>query len=97
MAPLVLCCDHHASLQDDSRDPVYVGAVGFAASTLAIFLFSFAFNNTSFFDLYWSVAPVGLIIYWPRVAYYDGQKVGAAPPHGLTRTRQVCVGRKERC
>ena len=65
----------HIRFQYAGHDPVYVGAVGFAASAVTIFVFSFLFNNTSFFDLYWSVAPVGLIVYWPLAAYRDGQEV----------------------
>ena len=33
-------------------------------ATIAIFAFSFAFGNTSFYDAYWSVAPPILVGYW---------------------------------
>jgi steroid 5-alpha reductase family enzyme len=35
-----------------------------AAATLAVFGFSFAFRNSSFYDAYWSVAPVPLALYF---------------------------------
>ncbi len=43
-------------------------------ATIAIFAFSFAFNNTSFYDAYWSVIPPVLVAYW---AFHP--QVGADP------------------
>jgi steroid 5-alpha reductase family enzyme len=34
------------------------------AATIAVFCFSFAFGNSSFYDAYWSVAPIPIAIYW---------------------------------
>jgi steroid 5-alpha reductase family enzyme len=34
------------------------------AATFMIFLFSIAFNNSSFYDPYWSIAPVVIILTW---------------------------------
>jgi steroid 5-alpha reductase family enzyme len=34
------------------------------AATILIFIFSAAFNNSSFYDPYWSVAPVPIILAW---------------------------------
>lgn len=34
------------------------------AATLVIFAFSFAFKNSSFYDAFWSVAPLVILIYW---------------------------------
>jgi steroid 5-alpha reductase family enzyme len=44
--------------------PIAVGLVADVAATVAVFAFSFAFRNSSFYDPYWSVAPVPLLIYW---------------------------------
>lgn len=44
--------------------PIIVAATADVAATIAIFLFSFAFGNSSFYDPYWSVAPVPIALYW---------------------------------
>lgn len=46
------------------RHPVEVAWIADVAATLAIFAFSFAFGNSSFYDAYWSVAPVPIAVYW---------------------------------
>jgi steroid 5-alpha reductase family enzyme len=38
------------------------------AATLVVFAFSFAFRNSSFYDAYWSVAPIAIAAYWLAVA-----------------------------
>ena len=50
--------DHH---------PIAVAFAADIAATLAIFAFSFAFGNSSFYDAYWSVAPP-LIALWFVIA-----------------------------
>lgn len=49
-------------LQD--RNPIFVAFAADVAATMAIFGFSFAFGNSSFYDAYWSVAPIPIAIYW---------------------------------
>ena len=44
--------------------PLWVAAVADAAATIAIFLFSMAFDNSSLYDPYWSVAPPVIALYW---------------------------------
>lgn len=44
--------------------PLLVALVADAAGTVAIFAFSLAFNNSSFYDPYWSVGPMALGAYW---------------------------------
>ncbi|MGH0036301.1 MAG: DUF1295 domain-containing protein [Myxococcota bacterium] len=44
--------------------PISVGLAADVAATIAVFAFSFAFRNSSFYDPYWSVAPVPLLLYW---------------------------------
>lgn len=40
-------------------------------ATIVIFIFSFAFNNSSMYDPYWSVAPVPIALFW----LYQGMAV----------------------
>ena len=49
------------------RHPIAVAFAADVAATLAIFAFSFAFGNSSFYDAYWSVAPP-LIALWFVIA-----------------------------
>jgi steroid 5-alpha reductase family enzyme len=44
--------------------PIVRGLVGDVAATLVVFAFSLAFDNSSFYDPYWSVAPPVLGAYW---------------------------------
>ncbi len=46
--------------------PVLVALVADIAATVAIFSFSMAFDNSSFYDAYWSVAPPVIALYWCR-------------------------------
>ena len=45
------------------KTPLALVAVGDLAGTVVIFLFSLAFRNSSFYDPYWSVAPVFIALY----------------------------------
>jgi len=42
-----------------------------AAGTLVIFTFSIGFNNSSFYDPYWSVAPMAIGVYWVVAAHLE--------------------------
>jgi steroid 5-alpha reductase family enzyme len=44
--------------------PLIVIGVADAVGTVVIFAFSRAFNNSSFYDPYWSVAPMVMVVYW---------------------------------
>ena len=44
--------------------PLLVALAADIAATLAIFAFSMAFDNSSFYDAYWSVAPLPIALYW---------------------------------
>ena len=55
--------DHH---------PITVVAVADVAATLVIFAFSTAFRNSSFYDPYWSVAPVVIAVYWAAAPTVSG-------------------------
>jgi steroid 5-alpha reductase family enzyme len=47
-----------------AEHPVVLSAWADAAATVAVFAFSLAFRNSSFYDAYWSVAPVPIALYW---------------------------------
>lgn len=44
--------------------PILLAAVADLAATLVIWGFSTMYGNSSFYDPYWSIAPVGLAAYW---------------------------------
>jgi steroid 5-alpha reductase family enzyme len=66
---------------DAASHPLAVAAAGDVAATVAIFVFSFAFGNSSFYDPYWSLAPVPIAVYW----------AATAPVAAATPARQVVV------
>jgi steroid 5-alpha reductase family enzyme len=61
--------------------PLYVAAAADVAATVVVFCFSFAFRNSSFYDAYWSVAPIAIALYW----------VAASEAPGVSSARQVAV------
>jgi steroid 5-alpha reductase family enzyme len=46
------------------RHPIVVAAAADLAATVVVFGFSVVYNNSSFYDPYWSVAPLPLALYW---------------------------------
>jgi len=44
--------------------PILVAGAADLGATLAIFAVSFRFRNSSFYDAYWSVAPIPIALYW---------------------------------
>jgi steroid 5-alpha reductase family enzyme len=44
--------------------PILVAGAADLSATAAIFAFSLAFRNSSFYDAYWSVAPIPIAFYW---------------------------------
>jgi len=47
-----------------SNNPVLIAAVADVAATVAVFVFSVIFNNSSIYDPYWSLAPLPVALYW---------------------------------
>lgn len=47
-----------------SHHPLVVAGIADLVATVVVFGFSFAFNNSSFYDPYWSVGPIALGVYW---------------------------------
>lgn len=68
------------------QHPIAVAFGADVAATVAVFAFSVAFNNSSFYDAYWSVAPIAIVFYW---------LLGAAPAANglrqLVATLLVCT------
>jgi len=67
--------------------PVATAFLADVAATIAIFCFSYAYGNSSFYDAYWSVAPLPIAIYWFLVA----DRVGAGEPASNVRVMLVFV------
>lgn len=55
--------------------PLAVALAADSMATIAIFVFSMAFDNSSFYDAYWSVAPFPIALYWANVH----EAAGASP------------------
>jgi len=61
---LALCVAILIGYAVGERHPVLIAFVADIAATLVIYTFSLKFHNASFYDLYWSVAPVAIALYW---------------------------------
>ncbi len=48
--------------------PLWVAGLADIVGTVVIFIFARVFDNSSFYDPYWSVAPMGLVVYFALVA-----------------------------
>jgi steroid 5-alpha reductase family enzyme len=58
--------------------PILRAGLGDLAATLVVFAFSLAYNNSSFYDPYWSVAPPFLALFWLLSAGSGGLPVRQA-------------------
>lgn len=56
--------------------PIWVAAAADTAATVAVFVFSVVFDNTSVYDPYWSVAPIAI------APYFASRPEAAAAPAG---------------
>jgi steroid 5-alpha reductase family enzyme len=65
--------------------PITTALSADVAATIAIFCFSYAYGNSSFYDAYWSVAPLPIAIYWCLAA----DRVGATGAASSTRAMLV--------
>lgn len=54
------------------QHPLWVMAWADLAGTLVIFIFSYIFKNSSFYDPYWSVGPIGFVIFLTVFAFLSG-------------------------
>jgi steroid 5-alpha reductase family enzyme len=57
-------------------DPIAVAAGADLVATLVIFGFSRIHDNSSFYDAYWSVAPIAIACYWALVPEAAGADLG---------------------
>ena len=57
-----VACVTALALPDE--DPIWRAFWADVAATVAIFAFSVVYDNSSFYDAYWSVAPIPIAIYW---------------------------------
>jgi steroid 5-alpha reductase family enzyme len=46
------------------RHPIVVAALADVAATAVVFAFSWGHDNSSFYDPYWSLAPIPIALYW---------------------------------
>ncbi len=61
---LALCIGILVGYALGDRHPILVVLVADVAATLVIYVFSRRFQNASFYDAYWSVAPLAIALYW---------------------------------
>ncbi len=61
--------------------PLWIAAAADVVATLVIFAFSVGFRNASFYDPYWSLAPIAIAVYW----------IASAESVGVDSTRQAVV------
>ncbi|RMD85249.1 MAG: DUF1295 domain-containing protein [Candidatus Dadabacteria bacterium] len=59
-------------------DPLWVAFVADVAATLVVFGFSVLHDNSSFYDPYWSLAPIPIAVYWVASAPAPASKLRAA-------------------
>jgi steroid 5-alpha reductase family enzyme len=50
------------------EDPLWRTFAADAVATVVIFGFSFAWDNSSFYDAYWSVIPIAIVLHWMTLA-----------------------------
>jgi len=53
-----------AAFAFDLLHPILVALIADVAATLVIFAFSTTYANSSFYDPYWSVAPIAIAVFW---------------------------------
>ena len=61
---LALCVAISVGYALGERHPILIALIADIAATLVIYTFSRIFRNASFYDAYWSVAPVAIALYW---------------------------------
>ncbi len=73
LAALAAAAAVAAALPGES--PLRIAFVADLAATCVIFAFSVAFRNSSFYDPYWSLAPIAIALYWIAAA----ESIGVDP------------------
>ena len=62
----------------DSRNPYYLAMVGNFLFTVFIAMWSALFNNSAFYDAWWSVGPMVFTVYWYAAAETNGKSIPTA-------------------
>jgi len=52
--------------------PLWLTLIADIGATIVIFIFSVIFNNVSFYDPYWSIQPVFIVVYWMLLPQASG-------------------------
>jgi len=73
-----------------AQSPLWIALWADLAATVAVFAFSRAFRNSSFYDAYWSVAPIAIALYW--IAAADADADAPAARQGLVALVVVAWG-----
>lgn len=56
-------------------DPVGLTLTADVVATLVVFGWSMAYDNSSFYDAYWSVIPIAILSYWTMIASPEAQNL----------------------
>lgn len=59
-------------------DPLWRTFAADAVATIVIFGWSVAYDNSSFYDAFWSVIPIGVLFYWLQIAPPDANALRMA-------------------
>jgi steroid 5-alpha reductase family enzyme len=57
------------------EDPILLTLAADIVATLVIFGWSMAYDNSSFYDAYWSVIPIAIVLYWIQIAAPGAQAI----------------------
>jgi steroid 5-alpha reductase family enzyme len=68
LAAAVILISAATKLTGRSAHPLWIAACADLAATLVVYGFSYALNNSSLYDPYWSIAPPLLGLYWAAIA-----------------------------
>ncbi len=62
----------------DSKNPYYVAMIGSTLFTVFIAMWSSIFNNSCFYDAWWSVGPMIFIVFWYAIGLANDKKIPTA-------------------
>ena len=55
----------------NTADPLWAMIYADLVATVVIFIFSVSLNNSSLYDPYWSIIPMGIVPYWAFFSDFD--------------------------
>jgi hypothetical protein len=62
----------------DSKNPYYVAMIGSTLFTVFIAMWSSFFNNSCFYDAWWSIGPMIFVVYWYAIGEANDKAVPTA-------------------